>query len=228
MPTDAASRTISALDALLGGETNESAEEKAATDGAREERKNAGGSRVPGRSDGSAGRGGGGSEDDVPSLVQRARELRRSLSSSTAEEGEEGGGAPMQKAPGARGWPWADGGGDANAKDTREAPTRAPAEYVSEYDPEFDPLGLGPRWDVPWSWPTLLVALCFVEVGVPSENETRRERRVEPRTGWCLGGGDVARFRRFSPLCRPRPGVASLRSGELLLGWSVSPCHRVH
>eukprot|EP00227_Mantoniella_beaufortii_P000430 CAMPEP_0197608302 /NCGR_PEP_ID=MMETSP1326-20131121/48825_1 /TAXON_ID=1155430 /ORGANISM="Genus nov. species nov., Strain RCC2288" /LENGTH=246 /DNA_ID=CAMNT_0043176483 /DNA_START=16 /DNA_END=752 /DNA_ORIENTATION=- len=31
------------------------------------------------------------------------------------------------------------------------------------YDPEFDPLGLGPRWEVPWSWPTLVATLFAVE-----------------------------------------------------------------
>ena len=36
--------------------------------------------------------------------------------------------------------------------------------YTAEpYDPEFDPLGLGPRWEVPWGAPTLLLGLFGVE-----------------------------------------------------------------
>ena len=41
-------------------------------------------------------------------------------------------------------------------------PSRRP-DPLDAYDPEFDPLGLGPRWDVPWSWPTLLLTLVTVE-----------------------------------------------------------------
>ena len=31
------------------------------------------------------------------------------------------------------------------------------------YDPDFDPLGLGPRWEVPWGAPTLISTLIAVE-----------------------------------------------------------------
>ena len=31
------------------------------------------------------------------------------------------------------------------------------------YDPEFDPLGLGPRWEVPWGATTLIATLVAVE-----------------------------------------------------------------
>ena len=31
------------------------------------------------------------------------------------------------------------------------------------YDPDFDPLGLGPRWEVPWGAPTLIATLIAVE-----------------------------------------------------------------
>ena len=31
------------------------------------------------------------------------------------------------------------------------------------YDPDFDPLGLGPRWEVPWGAPTLVATLVAVE-----------------------------------------------------------------
>ena len=37
------------------------------------------------------------------------------------------------------------------------------SDPLDAYDPEFDPLGLGPRWDVPWSWPTLALTLVAVE-----------------------------------------------------------------
>ena len=37
------------------------------------------------------------------------------------------------------------------------------SDPLDAYDPEFDPLGLGPRWDVPWSWPTLALTLIAVE-----------------------------------------------------------------
>ena len=32
-----------------------------------------------------------------------------------------------------------------------------------QYDPDFDPLGLGPRWEVPWGAPTLIATLVAVE-----------------------------------------------------------------
>jgi hypothetical protein len=43
------------------------------------------------------------------------------------------------------------------------SPPPARQQSADLYDPEFDPLGLGPRWEVPWEWPTLVVALVSVE-----------------------------------------------------------------
>ena len=34
---------------------------------------------------------------------------------------------------------------------------------IDAYDPSSDPLGLGPGWDVPWSWPTLVATMLAVE-----------------------------------------------------------------
>jgi|EP00982_Pelagococcus_subviridis_P007076 hypothetical protein len=43
-----------------------------------------------------------------------------------------------------------------------EAPS-TPSASEPDYDPDFDPLGLGPRWDVPWGWPTTLGTLFLVD-----------------------------------------------------------------
>lgn len=51
--------------------------------------------------------------------------------------------------------------GAAGARAAATTPGRPPA--ADQYDPDFDPLGLGPRWSVPWSWPTLVGALVSVE-----------------------------------------------------------------
>ena len=41
--------------------------------------------------------------------------------------------------------------------------TRVDYAVDEQYDPDFDPLGLGPRWEVPWGAPTLIATLVAVE-----------------------------------------------------------------
>ena len=147
-PTSSASGTISALDALLGSADEPEPEpepEPARGDDDETTTKGEGVSpdgaeaagwpslSLPDLPWGASSRGG--EDDEERAIVRRAMENARAERSKSKSSSSNA---------------------DANG-------SRVDYAVDEPYDPDFDPLGLGPRWEVPWGAPTLVATLVAVE-----------------------------------------------------------------